>query len=214
MIAWCLQAAKQAGTEAGKGSVSDEIGKIQKYKLAKRAGATRPALLIPRSTIFIEDGAWQAGAAGTYGTVVPAQLELMSKVAVKLYDCGKLGLRDKSKALREALVLNRLSHPNVVRCLGIVDDPDSESSESIDGSLVMEWVEGGQLYTWLQEMQALPLNVRLGIAQQVAAGMRHLHSCKVMHGDLKPENVLLRQQPATVTDCPQVRHRPVPTTQL
>jgi eukaryotic-like serine/threonine-protein kinase len=172
--------------------------------------ALGPGLLIPRSTITIAEGAFRAGAAGSYGTVVPAQRD-GSKLAVKLYNYEQLGHKDMSKALREAVIVNRLCHTNVVRCHGIVDDPDTASSKSIHGSLVMEWVAGGQLYKWLQgqgedEEAELPLSVRLGVALQVAAGMRHLHACKVMHGDLKPQNVLLRQRPLAPTDCPEVSH--------
>jgi serine/threonine protein kinase len=187
-----------------------EVGNY--FKAGRRAGASRPGVLIPRSTLFFADGAFLAGAAGTYGTVVPAQQDLMTQVAVKLYNYGQLGNKDMRLALREALMLKRLSHTNVVRCLGIVDDPDTESSKSIHGSLVMNWVDGGQLYTWLQNRdededgEPLPLAVRLGVVLQVAAGMNHLHVCKVMHGDLKPQNVLLRQRPLALTECPRVSH--------
>jgi hypothetical protein len=196
----------------GFSDIKDQLSEVKRFlKAGRKGGATRPGVLIPRPSLFIADGALQVGAAGRYGTVVPAQRDLMTKVAVKLYNYGQLGQRDMSLALGEALVLNRLSHTNVVRCLGIVDDPHTEPSQSIHGSLVMNWVEGGQLYTWLQDHDEdddgeLPLLVRLGVALQVAAGMNHLHICKVMHGDLKPQNVLLRQRPLALTDCPQVSH--------
>jgi hypothetical protein len=201
----------------GFSDVREQLSDIKRFmKVGRRAGATRPGLLIPRATLHIAEGAAQAGAAGAYGTVVPAQQDLTTKVAVKLYNLGQLGQRDMSLALREALVLNRLSHTNVVRCLGIVDDPYTEPRKSIHGSLVMNWVDGGQLYTWLQdhdedEEGELPLAVKLGVTLQVAAGMNHLHICKVVHGDLKPQNVMLQQRPLAATECPQV---PAPSSML
>jgi hypothetical protein len=190
-----------------------KLAEVSKYfTTGRRAGAPRPGVLIPRSTLFIADGAFQAGAAGAYGTVVPAVRDLVTQVAVKLYNYGQLGKRDMRMALREALVLNRLWHTNVVRCLGIVDDPHTEPRKSIHGSMVMNWMSGGQLYTWLQDHdededgEPLPLRVKLRVALQVAAGMNHLHICKVMHEDLKPQNILLRQRPLALTDCPQVSH--------
>ncbi|GFR45141.1 hypothetical protein Agub_g6522 [Astrephomene gubernaculifera] len=40
----------------------------------------------------------------------------------------------------------------------------------------------------------------LRIALDVALGMRHIHSCRIVHGDLKPENVLLVNGPRAVPD--------------
>ncbi|KXZ50682.1 hypothetical protein GPECTOR_15g366 [Gonium pectorale] len=36
----------------------------------------------------------------------------------------------------------------------------------------------------------------LGLALDVAQGMRHVHSCRIVHGDLKPDNVLLAYHPS------------------
>jgi hypothetical protein len=189
--------------------LQDAVDELRCYmKQGGPASTTRPALMIPRSSLIIDDGAVQAGAAGTYGTVVPALLNGV-KVAVKLYNFRPMGSRDTRGAVREALLVSRLSSPHVVRCFGIVDDPDTESCNSIHGSLVMDWVDGGELYTFLQNHDAgkdgeLPLLFRLAIAVQVAAGMAHMPARKVMHGDLKPQNLLLVKVPVAVTDYPQV----------
>ncbi|KXZ46839.1 hypothetical protein GPECTOR_40g573 [Gonium pectorale] len=51
----------------------------------------------------------------------------------------------------------------------------------------------------------------LGLALDVAEGMRHVHSCRIVHGDLKPDNVLLAYHPSSgaaagdgkgLGDCP------------
>jgi serine/threonine protein kinase len=73
-------------------------------------------------------------------------------VAVKIYRHRGLGSRDRKRVVQEALLLARASHQNVVRCFGVVHDPDNPNdSSNIDGSLVMEWVYGGDLYMWLQD---------------------------------------------------------------
>jgi serine/threonine protein kinase len=190
----------------------NKVDEIVSYsKTGRQAGG---AWLIPRSTLSIPDEAFKAGASVLYGAVVPALLDA-NKVAVKLFNFVQRQM-DTTRALREALLLNQLPHPNVVRCLGIVDDPDTEPSKSIHGSLVMDWVGGGQLFKWLQvhdkdEDGELPQHVRLQVALQVAAGMSHLHACGVVHGDLKPQNVLLHNRPVSLTECPQVSHsQPAP----
>jgi serine/threonine protein kinase len=119
-------------------------------------------------------------------------IEGVGAVAVKLYNIRQVGVADQLDAIQEAALLNRAYHRNVVRCFGVVHDPDSAKGSSIHGSLVMEWVGGGDLYQWLQENLETELGVRVQIARQVAAGLRHLHARGLVHGDLKPQNVLLQ----------------------
>jgi hypothetical protein len=79
-----------------------------------------------------------------------------------------LGNRDRKRVVQEALLLARASHQNVVRCFGVVHDPDNPNDPSnIDGSLVMEWVYGGDLYKWLQANDSSSFRERLTLAAQV-----------------------------------------------
>jgi hypothetical protein len=150
-----------------------------------------PSLLIPRSSLVIPDGALARGASGAFGTVLRA-LRDGSAVAVKVFNYRVIGELDQEDAVREALLLQHANHHNVVRCFGIVHDPGSDRQGSIHGSLVMEWVGGGTLYEWLQANPRTGLPARVRVALQVAAGMRHLHQQRMVHGDLKPQNILLQ----------------------
>jgi eukaryotic-like serine/threonine-protein kinase len=150
-----------------------------------------PSQLIPRSSIAIPEGALAAGSSGAFGTVLRATRD-GGAVAVKVYDIRKVGILDQRAAMQEALMLGKASHHNVVKCWGVVHDPDSTNRDSIHGSLVMEWVGGGNLYEWLQENVEAGLWTRVQLALQVAAGMRHLHAHGLVHGDLKPQNILLQ----------------------
>jgi serine/threonine protein kinase len=164
--------------------------KSSKGGVAKATGQA-PAQLIPRSSIVIPEGALSRGASGGFGTVVRAMRD-GGAVAVKVFNIRGVGMMDQRDAMQEALMLGRACHHNVVKCWGLVHDPDSDQRDSIHGSLVMEWVGGGDLYDWLQEHTGTALGVRVRIAQQVAAGMRHLHEQGLVHGDLKPQNILLQ----------------------
>jgi hypothetical protein len=174
-----------------------------------RSGA--PAQVIPRSSIHVPEGALSEAPSGARGTVVRAVrresvlhpwvlLRALlppfgqggGDVALKLYNIRQAGPADQLDAIYEAALLNQASHNNVVRCFGVVHDPDSAKGSSIHGSLVMEWVDGGDLCKWLQENLEAELGMRVQIAQQVAAGLKHLHESGLVHGDLKPQNVLLQ----------------------
>jgi serine/threonine-protein kinase len=96
--------------------------------------------------------------------------------------------RHRQRLLREADLLVRLSHPNVVSLTELID---------VDGdpALVLEWVEGPTLAAWLQG-QRLPLAVAEALFVQIAAGVAHAHRRGIAHRDLKPSNVLLAETPA------------------
>jgi hypothetical protein len=150
-----------------------------------------PAQLIPRASITFPDGALAKGSSGAFGTVVRAMRD-GGAVAVKIFHTHQLGRLDQRDAVKEAVLLSQASHHNVVKCWGLVYDPDSTPGDSIHGSLVMEWVGGGDLYKCLQDQPSMGLKVRVQLAQQVAAGMWYLHGVKMVHGDLKPQNILLQ----------------------
>lgn len=96
--------------------------------------------------------------------------------------------------LREAVTVARFSHPNIVAVYDVEDAPEAPF-------MVMELVEGMTLerYLWrigsLAPERAVP--VGLGIARALAAS----HARGIVHGDVKPGNVLLGRNGAIkVTD--------------
>lgn len=80
--------------------------------------------------------------------------------------------------------LHRLSHPNIVRVLGF--DPTSSPPY-----LITEWVNGPSLKQLLGR-GPLPLTQAIAIMKQILAGLAYAHDRSVVHGDLKPANVLIQ----------------------
>ena len=89
---------------------------------------------------------------------------------------------------REARILARLRHPNIVRVL------DIDRDESLDFHyFVMEYIQGKTLQQYLQEKGSLPLPEVLEIAHQVAKALAyaHNHTPPVIHRDIRPANIMI-----------------------
>jgi hypothetical protein len=92
-------------------------------------------------------------------------------------------MQARQRLLREAKVLRRLRHPNIVRLLDVVEEDD-------EIVLVMPYLPGGSLADRVaQHGPAPPAEVeRLG--QRLLGALAEAHAAGIIHRDLKPANVL------------------------
>jgi len=63
----------------------------------------------------------------------------------------------------------------------------------------MEYVEGGSLENLINAGTA-PIQLRLKIAVEAAEALAKLHEANIVHGDIKPQNILLRQNHPILSD--------------
>ena len=105
-------------------------------------------------------------------------------VAIKLIGKRRRGMAELLQ--RESRLLARLDHPSVTRLV------DAGLDERAGPFLVMEWVEGTDLAQWLQENDP-PLSRRLDLFCQLAEATAHAHQRLIVHGDIKPGNVRIRE---------------------
>eukprot|EP00002_Diphylleia_rotans_P028335 TRINITY_DN571_c0_g2_i2.p1 TRINITY_DN571_c0_g2~~TRINITY_DN571_c0_g2_i2.p1 ORF type:complete len:366 (-),score=68.82 TRINITY_DN571_c0_g2_i2:259-1356(-) len=123
---------------------------------------------------------------GSYGKVrMASHLQTGVEYAVKSYDRRKMGHDDLKRVQSEINVLKTLSqHQNVIRLVDHI-----ESGTMI--YLVMELAQDGDLLDFTDERDFIDENVARPIFMQIAEAIYYCHQHKILHRDLKLENVLL-----------------------
>ena len=125
---------------------------------------------------------------GAYAVVRAGRsLQDDSKVAVKIYDKGKLMTPSRKRnAEREVKILEKLNHPNVIKLIKTV-----ETGRSLN--LVMEYVSGCSLMAYLKKRQKKRLEEfeARKIFKQLLAGLEYCHNLNITHRDVKLENILI-----------------------
>ena len=123
--------------------------------------------------------------AGGMGEVWSAHDSSLDRtVALKFFFPGALAGLSDQQIIREARAASALNHPNIVTIHEIVQ------SENI-AALVMELVDGTALRQLIGK--PLPGSEFLKIGLQIADALTAAHAGGIIHGDIKPENILFRR---------------------
>jgi hypothetical protein len=122
--------------------------------------------------------------AGAAGTVWKAHRRgpVARIVALKRLRAGS-GAADLARMRREATVLTELDHPHVVRVLEVLHDGDGVA-------IAMQYAPGGSLADLLAERGRLTPGQVVAVAAPVADALASAHRRGVLHGDVKPANIL------------------------
>ena len=121
---------------------------------------------------------------GGFGAVwLATHTKLGRKVVIKQLQPGwAADEKAVERFRREARLLAKLDHPHVVK----VYDAEEMQGQAF---IVMEYVEGGTLGELRPKPVALPALARIGA--ELLDALSAIHAAGVVHGDLKPDNVLL-----------------------
>ena len=122
----------------------------------------------------------QGGFADVY---LGEHIYLGTQAAIKVLQV-RLTDDDKRSFLEEARTIAHLKHPSIVRIL------EYDVVDSIP-FLVMEYAPNGTLRQCHPKGTVLPPTSIVPYVRQVAAGLQYAHDQKLIHRDVKPENMLL-----------------------
>jgi len=138
----------------------------------------------------IERELGQGGMATVY---LAADVRHGRQVALKVLKPEVASVVGAERFLAEIRTTAKLQHPHIL--------PLFDSGEA-DGFLfyVMPYVQGESLRERLNREHELPVEDAVRIAMQVAEALQHAHGLGVVHRDVKPENILLQQGNALVSD--------------
>jgi hypothetical protein len=108
-----------------------------------------------------------------------------SRVAVKTYkrqNCKDPN--DWKRIQTEARLMKKISHVHCIRLFESIETPKCMH-------MVMDCCSGGSLVAYLKQHKRLPEKEACFFFNQIVRAVEYLHSCNIVHRDIKLENVLL-----------------------
>ncbi|KAG6788611.1 hypothetical protein POTOM_004683 [Populus tomentosa] len=125
---------------------------------------------------------------GNSGTVYKVRHKRSSSIfALKTLRFDRNSTIIRQQAGREAEILRRVDSPYVVQCHAVFDSED-------DLYFAMEHMERGSLHDVLLVHRILPEDVISGVARCILNGLQYLHEKQIVHGDIKPSNLLINAE--------------------
>ncbi|MFH1421494.1 MAG: protein kinase, partial [Planctomycetota bacterium] len=122
---------------------------------------------------------------GGMGAVYKARhIALNKPVAIKIMSAALMGDMHRKRFLREARAAAMLDHPNVVT---IHDTGEFEGYNYI----VMQFIDGKSVGSMLENEGRIPELKSVRIMKQAAAGLGSAHKLKMIHRDVKPDNIMM-----------------------
>jgi tRNA A-37 threonylcarbamoyl transferase component Bud32 len=124
---------------------------------------------------------------GGMGEVFVAEHELLKRTAAVKLLRAEIGADEGfvKRFINEAKATSQIGHPGVVRIYDFGQTPEGVTY------MIMELLDGESLLQRIRKQHRLPLSVGARIIRQMAEALHAAHQQRVVHRDLKPDNVFL-----------------------
>ncbi|XP_045138307.1 MAP/microtubule affinity-regulating kinase 3-like isoform X3 [Portunus trituberculatus] len=106
------------------------------------------------------------------------------EVAIKIIDKTQLNPGSLQKLFREVRIMKILDHPNIVKLFQVI-----ETEKTL--YLVMEYASGGEVFDYLVFHGRMKEKEARAKFRQIVSAVQYCHQKKIIHRDLKAENLLL-----------------------
>eukprot|EP01036_Dinobryon_divergens_P024042 gene24042-32456_t len=129
-------------------------------------------------------------------------------VAVKFQDVLQSDTEEQINLLVELSISKYFYHENIVRCLGVGRTQTLPSEQNVKAKvfIVMEYHERGTLREVLR--CKLSWHDKIMLARDIANGLMYIHEKKLIHRDIKTENILISEKMhAYICDFSFICHR-------
>ena len=107
-------------------------------------------------------------------------------VAIKSFNKKELDKNgdNMKKILYETDLMKKMNHPNITKILEVFEDEDYIL-------ITMEYINGGNLFSFVKKRRKLSEKTAKFLFKQIILGIQHIHSHKIVHRDIKLENILI-----------------------
>lgn len=93
----------------------------------------------------------------------------------------------KTRFIKEAQALSKLSHTNIVKVMDLFEENNT-------AYYAMEYIDGGSLDNKILETNGLSEDLVVKYVRHIGEALSYLHSHRMLHLDLKPNNIMLQNE--------------------
>jgi len=133
------------------------------------------------------------------------QISVAVKVEPVKTKVDQIDRREEKRILKEIMRCTKLDHPNVVKYYGCIftlekpvrifnGKPIVGTDNEYVSKIIMEYCEKGDLYELIKTediYKNVARKIRFGFVMGIARGICYLHKKRMIHRDLKPDNILI-----------------------